>query len=110
MNNGRNNQESTERGLFSHMAGYPAAPAYPPPHGSYSCPPQGGYYPPQTAYPPQGSYYPPQYPPNAAAGYPPSGYPHSGYHQPSYHAPHAYPSAYPSGKHDHPNLLSETNI
>lgn len=100
MNNGRNkhDQESSERGLFSHITGYPAAPP-----ASYSYPPQGGYYPPpQTAYPPQGGYYPSQYPPHAAGGgYPPSGYPHSGYHhQPSYHAPqYGYP--YPSGTLDH---------
>ncbi|MCI38161.1 hypothetical protein A2U01_0059389, partial [Trifolium medium] len=57
--------------------------------GSYSYPPQGGYYPPQAAYPPQGGYYPPQQ-------YPPSGYPQSGYNQPAYPASHGYPSAYPS--------------
>ena len=94
MNNGRNkhDQESSERGLFSHITGYPAAPPYPPPPGSYSYPPQGGYY-------------PSQYPPHAGGGYPPSGYPHSGYHhQPSYHAPqYGYP--YPSGTLDHPNFL-----
>jgi len=77
---------------------------YCPPAGSYSYPPQGGYYPPQSAYPSQGGYYSSQqYPPNAVGGYPPSGYPH---HQPSYHAPHGYPS----GTLDHPNLLSVINI
>lgn len=124
MNNGRNknDQESSERGLFSHIIGYPAAPPYPPPPGSYSSypptgyPPPGGYPPtayPPPAYPPHGGYptsgyypsggYPSQYPPHAGGGgYPPSGYPHSGYHQPAYPAPHGYP---PSGTLDYPNFL-----
>ncbi|KAI3435238.1 rhodopsin [Psidium guajava] len=82
---GRDN-ESTDRGLFSSLAGYAAGQHMH--HGSY---PQHGYpphgYPPQ-GYPPQG--YPPQgYPP---AGYPPpGGYPPAGYPPP----PAGYPPAYP---------------
>jgi hypothetical protein len=95
MSHGRNNHESSERNLFSN--------GYPPVAGSYSYPPQGGYYPTQAAYPPQGGYYPPQQ-------YPPSGYPNSGYHQPAYPASHGYPSAYPSGTLHHHNFLSVINI
>lgn len=90
--------DSTDKGLFSHLAGYAAG--HLPPQGSYpphGYPPQGyppagyphhGGYPPP-GYPPQGGYPPAGYPPQGGyppAGYPPAGYPPAGYPGPS--APH----------------------
>ncbi|KAF5946541.1 hypothetical protein HYC85_016769 [Camellia sinensis] len=73
-----NDDESSDKGLFSHLAGY-ATGQYPPSYGAY--PPQG--YPPQ-AYPPAG------YP--SAGGYPPAGYPFQGGYPPAgYPGPSAYP-------------------
>ncbi|KAI8562949.1 hypothetical protein RHMOL_Rhmol03G0075600 [Rhododendron molle] len=76
-----NRDESNDKGLFSHLAGY-AAGHYPPSYGAY--PPPPGY--PSQGYPPQG-YPPAAYPPNA--GYPP----HGGYPPAGYPPPGGYPSA-----------------
>ncbi|XP_028074322.1 annexin A7-like [Camellia sinensis] len=81
--------ESSDRGLFSHLAGY-ATGQYPPSYGAY--PPPG--------YPPQG-YLPQGYPPQAysPAGYPPAcGYPPAQYPFPGGYPPAGYPglSAYPA--------------
>lgn len=132
-NDRHDSDESSERGLFSHITGYPSAPPYPPPPGSYPAtgyPPHGGYPPttyppptypppggyPPTTYPPPGGYPPSTYPPPAyppsgyppVGGYPPSAYPPSGYYPPAHPPPHGYPGApapYHSGTLDHPNLL-----
>ncbi|XP_022718709.1 rhodopsin-like isoform X2 [Durio zibethinus] len=58
--------ESSDKGLFSSLAGYAA-----------------GHYPPPGPYPPQG------YPPH---GYPPQGYPPAGYPPPGGYPPAAYPT------------------
>ncbi|KAM3250365.1 hypothetical protein P3S67_022773 [Capsicum chacoense] len=96
--------ESTDKGLFSSLAGFGMGQhhgggygAYPshkhgyPPQGypSSAYPPHGGY-PPAGYLPPPGAYPPPAYPP--PGGYPPVGY-HSAY----------YPS--PSASH-HGNILN----
>ncbi|KAB5529663.1 hypothetical protein DKX38_019744 [Salix brachista] len=90
--------ESTDKGMFSNLAGY-AAGHYPP---SAPYPPQGYPQPyPQQGYPPAG--YPPP------GGYPPSGYPppggyppHGGYPSPGGYPPGAYPPAgYPGPSAPH---------
>ncbi|CAL5340483.1 unnamed protein product [Camellia sinensis] len=96
--------ESSDRGLFSHLAGY-ATGQYPPSYGAH--PPQGyplqGYLP--QGYPPQG--YPPQaYSP---AGYPPAGgYPPAQYPFPGWYPPAGYPG--PSVSISCPRWISTGNL
>uniref|UniRef100_A0A7N0T9J0 Uncharacterized protein n=1 Tax=Kalanchoe fedtschenkoi TaxID=63787 RepID=A0A7N0T9J0_KALFE len=76
---GDRNDDTSDKGLFSSLAGYAAGAAT----GHHHPPPPG-------AYPPQG--YPPQYYPSAP--YPPAGYPpphQGGYPSPGYPPPPGYP-------------------